>query len=204
MKKRSALSLCLSLVLLGLNSAQAEDIETIFGKVRDYAAKENYTKAIEELGWAKKELEKAHFNKIESMLPKEVAGFQGGEINSQSAVGITNIERTYKKSGEKDVKLSLAGGSTGGGPMAGFAALGRMAGMMGTQPGVDTFRIDGRTANLQVKNGRAELTVFLESGSFLKLEQRSAKDGSSVKSIAEGMKTEIVSLDNYLKGTVQQ
>ncbi len=201
MKTPRAIALCLSIAFLGLSSAQAEEIETIFGKVKEYAAKENYTKAIEELGWAKKELEKAHFKKIESMLPNQVAGFQGGTINSQSTVGITNIERTYKKAGEKDVKLSLAGGSTGGGPMAGFAALGRMAGMMGTQPGVDTFRIDGRTANLQVRNGRAELTVFLESGSFLKLEQQSAKDGSSVKSIAEGMKSEIVALDNYLKGS---
>ncbi len=189
-----------SLFLFAIAPAQAEEIEVIFGKVKEYAASENYTKAIEELNWAKKELEKAHFKKIESLLPSEVAGFKGGQANSQSAVGITNIEKTYKKDKEQ-VKLSLAGGSTGGGAMAGFAALGRMAGMMGTQPGVDTFRIEGRTANLQVRNGRAELTVFLESGSFLKLEQNRAKDGTTVKSIAEGMKADIVKLDNYLKGS---
>lgn len=189
-----------ALLMVVPQPVRAEDIDAIFKKVKEYSAAENYTKAIEELAWAKKELEKAHFAKIETFFPNQIAGFQGEQATSQSAVGITTMEKTYKN-GTDEIKLSLAGGAAGGGAMAGFAALGRMAGMMGTQPGVDTFRIEGRTATLETRNGRADLTVFLESGSFLKLEQRQAKDGATVKSVAEALKDSIVKLDGYLKGS---
>lgn len=199
MKSRALFTACLLCLLVSASTALAEDLDTIFAKVKTLSEAGNYTKAMEELGWAQKELQKKHFARLESLLPNEVAGFKGGEVQSQSAVGITSVERSYSK-GAESVKLSLAGGAGGGGALGGFAALGRMAGMMGTQPGVDTFRIEGRTANLQVRNNRAELTVFLESGSFLKLEQRNTSKGDTVKSLAEAMKSDIVALDAYLKG----
>ncbi|MCB0325681.1 MAG: hypothetical protein KDD69_18995, partial [Bdellovibrionales bacterium] len=137
MKVRSTF-FTISTLLACVVDARADELSDIFKKVGEYAAAENYPKAIEELSWANKELEKRHFAKIEKLLPEQLAGFQGQPVEAQSAVGITSIERSYTK-GSEQVRLSLAGGS-GSGPLAGFAALGRMAGMMGTQPGVDTFR----------------------------------------------------------------
>lgn len=176
----------------------AEDINEIFKKVNGYVTEQNYPKALEELSWAKKEIEKLNSTKIGTLLPTEVNGFTGGEVKVQSAMGFDNIERDYTGSGKK-ISVSVTGGGAGG-AMGGLAGLARMGMMMGgQQPGVDSFRLDGRTANLDTTGGKAELTVFLDSGSILKIEGQKGVDAATIKSFAEGLK--ISNLDNYMRGT---
>jgi hypothetical protein len=176
----------------------AEDLNEIFKKLNTYIAEQNYPKALEELGWAKKELEKLNSVKIGALLPKEVNGFTGGEPSVQSALGFNNIERNYT-SGSKSIKVSITGGGADSG-LGGLAGLARMGMMMGgQQPGVDSFRLDGRTANLDTSSGSPSLTIFLDSGAILKAEGSSDIDGTTLRSFAEGLK--ISALDNYLRGT---
>ena len=85
--------------------------------------------------------------------------------------------------------------------LGGLAALGQMAAMMGGgTPGSDTFRIGGRTATLQATPGSSssDLTIFLDSGSMLKIESYDGVSGDVLKQMAENLK--INDLDNYLKG----
>ncbi len=201
MKKRPLLLLIVCL-LVPLSSASAEDVNEIFKKVNELIAAENYPKAIEELAWAEKEIQKKHFKKLGTMIPETLAGFEGEPLKTQSVMGIETIERTYKKGREK-IRLSITGGSSAN-AAGGFAALGRMAAAMGTtQPGSDTFRIDGRTATLVSQNNRSEVSVVLESGSLLKLELRNSKEPAESQSTllrAAIDEMKIAPLDSYLKG----
>lgn len=196
--KKVLLSLIGASLASSAQVAIAEDINEIFKKVNDYAQAKNYTKALEELSWAQKELIKLHQARLGDLLPAEVDGYKGAEAKIQSAMGFTNIERQYSQ-GEKEIKVSISGSSGGEGGMGNLAGLAKM-GMMfgGAQPGVDQFRLDGRTATLKTEDS-PELTVFLESGSLLQLTGSEGIDAAALKKFAEGLK--IGELDSYLKGS---
>lgn len=193
-----ATALALSLVP---GTGAAEDVNAIFKKVNDLITAKNYAKALEELGWAQKEIEKMNVTQIQSYFPDSLAGYTGSKFESNSALGMTNLERQYTK-GTEQVKLSLSGSSPGGagaGGLGGLAAFGRMAAMMGGGQGGDTFRIAGRTATLQKEEGNSpQLTVFLDSGSVLNLEGQRGTTADSLKAMAEALK--LNDLDNYLRG----
>ncbi len=192
--------LLLPLVLTAVNALADEDLNKIFSKVNEYIEAKNYPKAMEELAWAKNEISKMHNEQLKTYLPDELAGFKGDEVKVSQALGMNNLERNYK-SGNASVKVSLMGGSKGSAMAGGLANIGRMAAMMGGQAGQEAIRIDGKTATMNTQGSRTELSVFLDSGSILKLETRKANDAAKtqLKKMAEEMK--LSSLDKYLAGT---
>lgn len=194
----------LSIVLCALVAfpsavAGAEELDAIFGKVNELVGKKNYPKALEELSWAEKEIQKLHNQRLQEFFPNELAGFTGGKTEAGGAMGFSSVERRYTKGSTSVSVALLGGGGSALGGMGGLAAIGQMAAAFGgTQPGMDTFRIAGNTATLQVKNNSAELSVFLSGGSILKLEMQNGKDGEALKSMANALK--LSDLDTYLKG----
>lgn len=192
----------ISLLTLSLTlstAALAEDINEIFKKVNELTAAGKYSTAIKELAWAEKELQKLNSEKLQTFLADTVAGFSGQKIESNSAMGISNIERAYTQ-GNVSIKASLtnAGGQMG----AGLGALGQMAMMFGGAgiPGQETVRIDGKTAQLMLNpdSNSGEMTVILESGSILKLEMNNSADKATLEKFAQALK--ISEIDTYLKG----
>lgn len=190
--------------ILGLPSkAYSEDINAIFKRVNEFIAQKNYPKAMEELSWANKEIQKMHTEELKNFFPDQVAGFSGQKLEMNSVLGFTNVERNYTKPGSKgSLKVALIGGSGGASSqgLGGLAQLGRMAAMMGGGQGQDTIRINGRTASLQVQDSSnsAELTVFLDSGSMLQLTMQQDKDSEALKSFATALPLD--ALDSYLRG----
>jgi hypothetical protein len=171
---------------IGLATPQvfAEDLATILKRVQELHDQKNYSKALEELAWAQKELEKSKSKVTEGLFPNDVMGYAGGKIENSGAFGFSNIERTYTK-GSETIKVSLTESKGGGqNPLGGLAALGQMAAMMGNQPGVDTFRIDGRTATLESQENDSSLTVFLNGGGIIKFEQSGSNNGATLKEFA--------------------
>lgn len=183
--------------------AVAEDLNSILKNVTQQVEKKNFPKALEELAWAEKEIQKMHTNRLQTLLPNEVIGYRGSEIESNSALGFSALERTYSKGGN-EIRLSLAstkGGADAGGlgGLGGLAALGRMAAMMGNQPGQETFRISGLTATqISHPGGGGELSVFLDSGAIVKLEANEAADFKNLRPFAEAIN--LGALDSYLRG----
>ncbi|MBP9838699.1 MAG: hypothetical protein KBC84_08290 [Proteobacteria bacterium] len=179
-------------------NAYAENLNDILKRVNDFVAQENYPKAMEELSWANKEIEKMHSTKLGQILPAEVNGFKGEAAKMESALGFTNVSKVYKN-GSKVIKLNMSGASSQGG-LGGLAGLAKMGMMMGgAQPGMETFRIKGRTANLDTQDSSPKVTVFLDSGSMLNIEAEDGVDAEAVKTFAEAIDVE--KLDNYLKGS---
>lgn len=183
------------LLLAHLNTAVAEDLNTIFAKVNQLVESKSYPKAIAELSWARKEIEKMHQVRLGELIPASVGGFTGGEVQYQAALGFTNIERIYKN-GDQEVKFTITGGSGEG--MGGLAGLAKMGMMFGAQPGMEQFRIDGITATLNTTGSTPEATIFLDSGSIVTLNAQNGVDAAALKKFAEGFK--FSELDNYLKG----
>jgi hypothetical protein len=177
--------------------ALAEDINEVFKKVNEYVAQKNYPKAMEELSWAQKELEKLHQTRLSELLPADIDGFKGGDTQVQLVMGFSNIEREYQN-GDKSIRVAITGtgGTDGMGGLAGLAKMGMMMG--GTQSGVEQFRVAGRTASLDTTNDSPEVSVFLESGSIIRLSTGEGVDGAALKKFAEGLK--VADLDAYLKG----
>lgn len=196
MKKAIIAASLLSSLLL-TSSAYGEDINDVFKKVNEYVQQKNYPKAMEELSWAQKELEKLHQERLSELLPAEVNGFKGGDTQVQQMMGFSNIEREYTN-GEKSIRIAITGtGGTDG--MGGLAGLAKMGMMMGaTQSGRDQFRISGRTATLDTTNDSPELSIFLESGALMQLTTGDGVNGDALKKFAESLK--IAELDTYLKG----
>ena len=186
---------CLSALCLS-TAAHAEDLSAILKKVEQLNTEGNYSKALEELSWAKKELEDQYLKKLVTFLPDTLNGYTGDKPDSSSAMGFTSTSRVYK-SGANTAKIEINGGSGAGaqGGMGGLAALGQMAAMMGQQSGQSAMRINGRTANLQEESG--ELTVFLNGGTMLVIRQEAGK--VELKAMAEAINMEAI--EKYLSGT---
>jgi hypothetical protein len=175
--------------------SHAEDINEIFKRVNEFVTQKNYPKALEELNWAKKEIEKMNSSSLTSFFPDSLAGFTGAKAEVSNALGMTNISRRYSK-GEKSVNVSLTGGGPAG-ALGGLAGIGKMAAMFGGEAGQDTFRLQGRTAMLRDDGGAPELQVFLDSGSILTLSGDNAT-GAELRGMAEALKLD--ALDSYLRG----
>lgn len=196
MKGRVAVYLGIISIAIPFSNVVAEDVNEIFERTKKFISSENYPKALEELEWAKKEIEKMHYSKLDSVFPEAFGDYKGEKGTSQSAMGFLSFEKKYKKDGESQgVNLTYVG-SGAGGMASGFAAFGRMAAAMGgSQPGMDSFRIKGRTASLSDQGGSAELSIFLDGGGVLKLE---AEKSDELKKMAETL--DLDKIDNYLAG----
>ncbi len=195
--KKTIISASLLSSFMLASPAYGEDINEVFKKVNEYVQQKNYPKAMEELSWAQKELEKLHQERLSQLLPAEVNGFKGGDTQVQQMMGFSNIEREYTN-GEKSIRITITGtsGTDGMGGLAGLAKMGMMMGA--TQSGRDQFRISGRTATLDTTNDSPELSIFLESGALMQLSTGDGVNGDALKKFAESLK--IAELDTYLKG----
>ena len=190
------------LILSCASSAAAEDVNTIFQRVNDLIKAQNYSKALDELEWARKEVAKMHAERLKGFLPDQVAGYTGGKAEMSGALGILSLERTYTSPTSK-VKVLLTGGASAGGGAAlgGLAQIGQMAAMFGNnEPGKETIRVGGRTAMLESNEAQktASLDVFLDGGAMLKLEQDGSAQADSLKTFADALK--IDDIEKYLKG----
>jgi hypothetical protein len=196
-----ALVLCSAILLssaVSVSGVSAENLEEVLGNTKKYFDSQNYPKAMSELEWAKKEIEKAHNEKLKSYFPAQIIGLNGGNVEANGALGFSVVERSYNGEGKK-VKLSIIGGSGGGqNPLGALGQINQMAAMFGQQAGMDSFRIKGRTATLQDQGGRPEATVTLSSGGILKLEAQQGVKGDELKTALENF--DLDGLDNYLGG----
>lgn len=198
MKKLAGGIAFLSIMLIGALPVAAEDLDSLLKNVKSYSEKESYTKALEELSWAQKEIQKMHMKKLETFFPDTLGEYSGQKFETKSAMGFTSLERVYVNGGNK-IRLSMAGGSGGANnPMAALGGMGKMAAMFGgNQPGTDSFRINGRTAMLKTNGSRPELTLFLDEGSIITMKVIGGKpEAESLKKLPEDIN--IDALDNYL------
>jgi len=118
--------------------------------------------ALDEAEWCVESLRQIKQQQTLTLFPDTVDGFVGGEIENQSVMGMTIVEREYVDN-DRSVSISLTGGVAGGG----LAALAQFASGMGGAGG-KKIRVQKRTViDMSDDSGEAEYMVQLKSGGML-------------------------------------
>jgi len=153
-------------VLLSVSVVQAQSLEDVVTACNDAASMAkagDIRGAIEEAEWCLEGLRQQRANQSLSVFPDEVAGFTGGEIDNQSALGMTMIERSYSRDGDTITLATQTGAASGG-----LAALAQLGMSIGASAGTK-MRIQKRTVIdlSDAADTNAEFMVELRSGGML-------------------------------------
>jgi len=140
----------------------AEDASAACTEASRLIEDEDFVGALDEAEWCVESLRQLKQQRTLTVFPDDVDGFSGGEIDNQSAMGMTIIERQYTRD-DQSVSVSLTGGVAGGG----LAALAQFASGMGGAGG-KKMRVQKRTViDMSDEGGQAEFMVQLKSGGML-------------------------------------
>jgi len=155
---RSALAV--SFLIVAPNSAvQAQTAEEASAACLEAARmieEKDYVGALDEAKWCVESLEQMKRERTLTVFPDEVDGFAGGELQNESAMGMSMIEREYSRDGGT-IKVALTSGVAGGG----LAALAQLGMGMG---GGKKIRIQKRTViDMSEASGDAQYLVQLKS-----------------------------------------
>lgn len=151
--------------------------------------------AIEEATWCLTGLRQLKDEMRLSLLPEELEGFTGGEIDNESIMGITTIKRDYTRDG-KTLTVSMMSTGDAAGPLAGLGDLGKLIGAFenaGASGGGNgkKIRIQRRTAVVSDKGGQGLLSIQLKSGGTLKVESQDLDSEALVSFMREFPVTEL-------------
>lgn len=176
-----ALFVLCPLLLCPFLAKAEEDIAEMLKRVEEFKNAGKFAQALNELGWAEKELQRMHIEKLKAFFPATVPGLTAGEYKVTNAMGLMSIERGYRSAEGGQYQATIAGSSASDGAaaqgMGALAGLAQMASMMEAGGQSESVRIKSSRATLANVNGKLELNLPLSGGLFFKLEQ-SGKGGT--------------------------
>lgn len=151
--------------------------------------------ALEEARWCVEGLQQMKQQLTLKVFPDEVEGYIGGEVENQSAMGMSMIERLYTRDGRSiEVELSQLGklGGAGAGALAALAQMGLNLGGSGGKK----MRIQKRTVmDMSDSDGEAQFMIQLKSGGMLRI---SSENESRDKVLAFVKAFPIAAIDDTL------
>ena len=153
-----------SALVLNANQAIAQIQEEAANACTEAAiliAEDDIVGALDEAKWCVESLQQIKQQQMLTVFPDTVEDYIGGELNNQSAMGLTILEREYSSADGK-INVSLTTGSAGGG-LAALAQLGM--GLNGG--GGKKLRIQKRTVLDLGDSSQGQYMVQLKSGATL-------------------------------------
>ena len=181
-----------SLLALGMAGAALadEDPREAFEAAADLYEQGDVDGAIEEAEWGLELLRQAKRGAISTHFLDEINGYAGSALETNSAMGMTVMERAYSKDGNT-IRVTLTGGMNSS--MGGLGALAGL-GMMG---GGEKVRIQRRTGTA-VSEGRNQSIMFgLKEAGMLNFESSNVSM-DELKAFAEAFP--IAALDDASSG----
>jgi len=143
-----------------VNSAHAQTAEDASEACLEAARmieEQDFTGALDEAKWCVESLEQLKRERTLTVFPDSVDGYLGGELQNESAMGMSMIERAYSRDGST-IEVALTSGVAGGG-LAALAQLGMGLGNSGKK-----IRVQKRTViNMGETSGEAQFMVQLKS-----------------------------------------
>ena len=137
----------------------AEDATEACNDAARLIAENDIDGALEEARWCVESLQQMKQQQTLAVMPDEVEGFVGGDVDENTIMGMTMIERTYTR--DDTIKVSMSSGAASGA----LAGLAQMALGMG---GGKKMRIQKRTVvDMSEAEGNASFVVQLKSGGML-------------------------------------
>lgn len=167
----------------------AEDLAASCNEAATLYSKKDIDGALEEARWCVEALEQIKRKQVIGLFPDEVAGYKGGEIQHQKAMGFSMLERDYRKEG-KIITVSLNDSSKGGG-MGGIAAIAQM----GMMEAGKKIRIQRREVIDMSEGDRVEFMVVLKSGGMLRIASSNVDHDNTLEFVKQ---FPIVTLDDAL------
>ncbi len=141
----------------------AQDAATACSDAARLIGEDDLVGALDEAKWCVESLQQLKQQAALTLFPDSVAGYVGGELDNQSALGMTIIDRTYTKD-DSSVSVSLATGVAGGS----LAALAQMG--MGLANGTGKkIRVQKRTVIDMSEGGETQFMVQLKSSGMLNI-----------------------------------
>ncbi|MEE9319171.1 MAG: hypothetical protein V3U76_01880 [Granulosicoccus sp.] len=139
----------------------AEDATEACNEAARLIAKKDIDGALEEARWCVESLQQMKQQQTLAVMPDEVKDFVGGDIEENTIMGMTMIERSYTRDDET-IKVSMTSGAASGA----LAGLTQMA--LGMGGGGKKMRIQKRTVvDMSEADGKASFVVQLKSGGML-------------------------------------
>lgn len=141
----------------------AEDAAAACMEASKLIEEKDFIGALDEAEWCVEGLRQLKQQQTLSVFPDAVEGFVGGDVDNQSAMGMSIIEREYSLDG-RSVSVVYTGGVAGGG----LAALAQLASGIGAAGGGKKMRVQKRTViDMSNEGGKAEYMVQFKSGGML-------------------------------------
>jgi hypothetical protein len=181
-------------VTLGAVMVSAQDLEGAFKEVREHVAHKKYSRALESLGAARRQIEVLHVEALKVFLPDVVSGYTGAPVKVTTALGVVSLMRSYTR-GAVTVGVAIRVGTTGGGQgsFGTITQLGRTMAAMRQGGGEKSVDVAGIPGLVGESRGKTTLTVFLASGGVVILD---GAEVSEMKALAAGLN--LTGLDAYL------
>lgn len=164
MKEYGITALSVLVLFSGASVAQtAQDASAACIEAARLIDESDFVGALDEAQWCVESLQQIKRQRTLTVFPDAVGGYSGGELDNQSAMGMSIIERAYTLDGDQ-INVSLTAGVAGGG-LAALAQLG--IGMVGG--GGKKMRIQKRTVidMSEEGGGESQYMVQLKSGGML-------------------------------------
>ncbi len=117
--------------------------------------------ALEEARWCVEALEQLKQQGTADLFPETINGFNGGEVQTQNAMGMSITERVYSKGGN-NIDVNYTGGGAAAGGLAALANMGMTMGGGGKK-----LRIQRHVVLDTSSQGNAEFIVTMKSGGML-------------------------------------
>jgi hypothetical protein len=155
----------------------------------------NYPKALEELEWAKRALNKAHHARIDALFPERLGIREGQPMERSQMLGLDTHSRRYAGA-DDEIVVVLSEGASGN---VGFAAIEQLSRLFGVHVNSEAVRIEGRGGTLVPadENAHAVLTLKLEAGATLQFRS----PGGDTDALLEAARAfGVETLDEYLSG----
>lgn len=185
-------------LVLAPTLARAEDPASLIQSAGDLLKQGKYSKAVEDLQWAIREIRLVQVEELKKFLPKSVSGYAAEEVEADVAaaaffnVNLAEAQRKFQSnSGDEAVDLKITSGDIGG---AGLGAMMKMSQMFGQQQG-ELVRVKGRKATLEwdAANADGKLTCVLDNNVQITVEVSDGVKATAAKFM------ELVDLDGLEK-----
>lgn len=156
-----ALTIALLMPSTQVSAQTAEDAAAACLEASNLIEDGDYVGALDEANWCVEGLRQLKQQQTLTVFPDAVDDFIGGDLDNQSAMGMSIIERDYKLD-DRTVSVTLTGGVAGGG----LAALAQFASGLGGAG--KKMRVQKRTViDMSNEGGKTEYMVQLKSGGML-------------------------------------
>ncbi len=177
---------CFSFLIV--STAQADDVTTLLQSAQDNYNAKRYSKALEDLDWARKEIVSQHLKGIKDLFPESIDGMQGVENESGEVLGFRGISKTYTD-GQHTVNLNLMGGQSASGAQGLGALMGMAAAFGAMESGANTKLVIAKGYKGQFvqepMGDSGMLTFTLNGGKTLTIETIGYKDAAMAEKVAQ-------------------